>query len=288
MASHGRAAGVGRWLGLGALAAGLFWAAWIYRADLPVLGSAPVAPDVAAPRPVLSHVAALGRLEPRHGVTRVAGPPRAAVVIEKLEVEEGDRVQAGSVLAVLQGIGVERAEVARFGAELANATRELERKARLHRSGSLSDSDYEAAQLRRDVARAGLTRAEAELELSTVRSPIDGQVLTIHARAGERVGPEGIAELGDTTAMYAVAEVYEADIGRVHVDQQARVSSPALSRTLLGRVERIGLEVGKKDVLSTDPVADADARVVEVDIRLDDPEPAAALTNLRVDVVIEP
>ena len=49
-----------------------------------------------------------------------------------------------------------------------------------------------------------------------------------------------------------------------------------------------GLKVGKKDVLSTDPVADADARVVEVDIRLDDAEPAAALTNLRVDVTIEP
>jgi HlyD family secretion protein len=53
-------------------------------------------------------------------------------------------------------------------------------------------------------------------------------------------------------------------------------------------VERIGLEVGKKDVLSTDPVADADARVVEVEIRLRDSEPAAALTNLRVEVVLEP
>ncbi|MEN8160523.1 MAG: efflux RND transporter periplasmic adaptor subunit, partial [Myxococcota bacterium] len=228
------------------------------------------------------------RLEPRRGVIRVAGPPRAAVVIEKLEVDEGDLVKAGAVLAVLQGIGLERAEVARFRAELANATRELERNTRLHRKGSLSDSEFEAAALRRDVARAGLERAQAGLELSTVRSPIDGQVLEIHAREGERVGPEGIAELGETTAMYAIAEVYEADIGRVRVGQQARVTSPALPRALLGRVERIGLKVGKKDVLSTDPVADADARVVEVEIRLDDSEPAAALTNLRVDVVIEP
>jgi HlyD family secretion protein len=272
------------------VAAALLWFAWTHRADLPMLGSeaaAPV-PAVAAPAPgTLSRVAALGRLEPHRGVIRVAGPPRAAVVIEKLEVEEGARVAAGAVLAVLQGSALQRAEAARFRAELANATRELERKSRLHRRGSLSDSDFEAAQLRRDVARAGLARAEADLELSTVRSPIDGQILEIHAREGERVGPEGIAELGETSAMYAVAEVYEADIGRVRVGQQARVSSPALPRTLLGRVERIGLKIGKKDVLSTDPVADADARVVEVDIRLDDPEPAAALTNLRVDVVIE-
>ena len=57
---------------------------------------------------------------------------------------------------------------------------------------------------------------------------------------------------------------------------------------LTGQVERIGLLIGKKDILKTDPVADADARVVEVDIRMEDPESAARLTNLRVDVVIEP
>jgi HlyD family secretion protein len=209
-------------------------------------------------------------------------------VIEKLEVEEGESIEAGQVLAVLQGIGLQRAEVTRFHAELAHATRELERKARLYRKGTLSDTEFEASQLRRDVARAELERAQAALELSTVRSPIDGQLLEIHARESERVGPEGIAELGETGAMYAVAEVYEADIGRVRVGQLAQVTSPALPRALVGRVERIGLKVGKKDVLSTDPVADADARVVEVEIRLDDPEPAAALTNLRVDVVIEP
>jgi HlyD family secretion protein len=272
-------------------AAVLVWLGWTYRAFLPTgsLRAVPSGPSVAAPSPdPLSRVAALGRLEPRRGVIRVAGPPRAAVVIEKLEVEEGDVVESGRVLAILQGVGLQRAEVARFRAELAHATRELERKARLYRKGTLSDTDFEAAQLRRDVARAGLERVQADLELSTVRSPIDGQVLEIHAREGERVGPEGIAELGETTAMYAVAEVYEADIGRVRVGQQARVTSPALPRSLLGRVERIGLKVGKKDVLSTDPVADADARVVEVEIRLDDPEPAASLTNLRVDVVIEP
>jgi multidrug efflux pump subunit AcrA (membrane-fusion protein) len=279
------------WFGLVAAAAALLWLGWTYRSSLPTgsLRAVPSGPSVAAPSPApLSRVAALGRLEPRRGVIRVAGPPRAAVVIEKLEVEEGDVVESGRVLAVLQGIGLQRAEVTRFRAELAHATRELERKSRLYRKGTLSDSEFEAAQLRRDVARAGLERAQADLELSTVRAPIDGQVLEIHARGGERVGSEGIAELGETTAMYAVAEIYEADIGRVQVGQQARVTSPALPRALLGRVERIGLKVGKKDVLSTDPVADADARVVEVEIRLDDPEPAAALTNLRVDVVIEP
>jgi HlyD family secretion protein len=236
----------------------------------------------------LERVAALGRIEPQHGVVRLAGPPRPAVVIQELLVREGDEVREDQAIAILAGIGVERAEVARLTAELANAERELARDRKLRRNRVLSESDWQARELARDVARASLARAEAELELSTVRSPIDGQVLEVHAREGERVGAEGIVELGTTTAMFAVAEVYETDIGRVRIGDPALVRSPAWPRELAGRVERIGLKVGKKDVLSTDPVADADARVVEVEIRLREPELAAALTNLRVEVLIGP
>ncbi len=283
-----------RWMvGLGAVAAvaALLW--FVGEEGLQGLSStrpavAPSAAGVGSAPPRLAHVAALGRLEPRGGVIRVAGPPRPAVVIEELLVQEGDAVTKGQPLATLAGIGLQRAEVERLEAELENATRELERNRKLRRDRVLSESKWQAVVLARDVARASLARARADLALSTVHAPIEGQVLEIHAREGERVGPEGIAELGRTAAMYAVAEVYETDIGRVRVGQGARVRSPALPRELRGEVERIGLKIGKKDVLSTDPVADADARVVEVEIRLLEPELAAALTNLRVEVVIEP
>lgn len=236
----------------------------------------------------LTRVAALGRIEPRDGVTHVAGPPRAAVVLAAVSVEEGDRVERGEVIATLAEIGLQRAEVARQRAGLENAEREVARNRELKNKGVLPESTWEAVVLARDVARANLDRAEADLELSSVRSPIDGQVLDLHVRAGERVGADGIAEIGDTSAMYAVAEVYETDIGRVRSGQRAQIRSAALPHDLAGTVERIGLKIGKKDVLSTDPVADADARVVEVRVRLDEPALAAALTNLRVEVVIEP
>jgi HlyD family secretion protein len=221
-------------------------------------------------------------------VYRVAGPPRPAVVIESLAVEEGDRVARGHVIAVLQGIGLQRAEIQRFQAELAHAEREGRRLDQLRRGDAASTAAFEAARLARDVARANLSRAEAELALSQVRAPIEGQILKVHAREGERVGPEGIVEIGETASMYAVAEVYETDVGRMRVGQRARVASPAFASPLGGAVERIGLRIGRQDVLSTDPVADADARVVEVEIRLDDPAAAARLTNLRVDVQFEP
>jgi HlyD family secretion protein len=235
----------------------------------------------------LDKVAALGRIEPRNGVIRVAGPPRATVVIQALTVEEGAWVGKNQVIAVLLGIEVERAEVARLEAELANAKWELARNRALFQKKTISESDLRVFELAQDVAAASLERARAELELSTVRAPIDGQVIEIHARGGERVDADGIMEIGDTATMYAIAEVYETDIGRVRVGQGALIRSPALPQPLAGTVERIGLKIGKKDVLSTDPVADADARVVEVDIRLAESELAARFTNMRVDIVID-
>lgn len=233
-------------------------------------------------------VGALGRIEPLHGVRRIAGPPRPVVVIDTLYVEEGDRVEKGQVLAELAGASIERAEVARLEAELANAERELERNRALRGGNVVSESEFRRLELVRDVARAGLARARAALALLTVRAPLAGTVLDVHARAGERVGEDGIVEIGDTDVMVAVAEVYETDIGRVHEGQHAQVRSPALQAPLHGTVKRIGLKIGKQDVLGTDPVDEVDARVVEVEIHLDEPERAAALTNLRVDVVIGP
>jgi len=99
---------------------------------------------------------------------------------------------------------------------------------------------------------------------------------------------EGVVELGRTDKMYAVAEVYETDIINVKPGQQARVLSPALPAPLSGTVESIGLKVGRMDVLGLDPVAQADARVIEVHILLDEPKAVSHLTNLQVEVEITP
>jgi HlyD family secretion protein len=90
--------------------------------------------------------------------------------------------------------------------------------------------------------------------------------------------------------MYAVAEVYETDISKVRLGQRATITSDAFPAKLQGTVDQIGWEVGKKDVLSTDPAAATDVRVVEVKIGLDSAssQRVAGLTNLQVTVEIEP
>ena len=246
---------------------------------------------VASPPPVggaADRVSALGRLEPEDGVIRVAGPSQPSVVIARLYVDDGDRVKKGQLIATLDTAQMLEATVHRLDAELANARRELARGETLNRSQVLSDSQRESWELKVRVAEAELARARAELELAHVRSPLDGQVLKVHSREGERVGSEGIVELGKTDHMFAIAEVYEEDVRRVRVGQHAVVTSPALEGPLEGKVDWINLRVAKQDAIGNDPAARKDARVVEVKIRLADSVPAAGLTNLQVEVAIGP
>jgi HlyD family secretion protein len=209
-------------------------------------------------------------------------------VVAQLLVKEGDRVEKGATLAILDSHALRRADVERLAAELENAERERRRIEQLHARSSASASELDAARLAARVAQARLDAARARLDLSLVRSPVAGQVLEIHTREGERLGSEGLVEVGETDRMYAVAEVYETDVGRVRLGQRARVASPAFAKPIAGTVEAIGLEIGKMDVLGTDPVAKTDARVVEVRIRLDPGHGVERLTNLQVEVEIEP
>ncbi|WNC30370.1 ABC exporter membrane fusion protein [Thermosynechococcus sp. PKX82] len=137
-------------------------------------------------------------------------------------------------------------------------------------------------------AERNLQLAEARLERTIIRAPRNGRVLRIHTRAGETINERGILELGNTDQMYAVAEVYETDVPRVRVGQPAEIRSRALKAPITGRVAQVGLVVAKNDVTDTDPAAKTDARVVEVKIRLDNSEPVAGLTNMQVEIAIDP
>ncbi len=244
--------------------------------------------SVAAPAPARGPITALGRIEPKDGLIQVAGPSQPSVVVSELLVAKGDRVRHGQIVAHLDTTEIHHAQVERLEAELAQAQADLARNVRLHLGKVVSEAKLDSWQLKVRVLAADLRRARAELARSQVRAPIDGQVVDIHAYPGERVGLDGIVELARTDEIYAIAEVYETEIGRVKPGQRASVASAALPEPLLGRVEWIKPKVGKLDVLGTDPAAKTDARVVEVEIRLDDGDAAAALTNLQVEVTIAP
>ena len=240
--------------------------------------------SAAAPASARS-VTSLGRIEPLNGVYQIAGPSDASVV-SKLWVEEGQMVNQGDILATLDTFGLRTAELKRAEVDLDLARKVLTRQSALRQTSATSEARLEEAERDVLVREAELVAAQERLALARVTAPIAGQVLLVHARAGERIGTSGLLELGQTQHMYVVAEVYETDIGLVKEGQAATISSPALSEALNGNVERIGSIIGKNDILDLDPVARTDSRVVEVFIRLDDSEAVASLTYLQVDVEI--
>ncbi|WP_414551161.1 ABC exporter membrane fusion protein [Anabaena sp. CCY 0017] len=165
-----------------------------------------------------------------------------------------------------------------------------EAKATLEQTSEVRPTDVAIAQAEVDSAIATVEKMQVEVDTAYIRAPQAGQILRVQARPGETIGEEGIVELGETTQMYAIAEIYESDIGKIRPGQTANITSPsnAFTGELSGIVDRIGLKVAKKDVLDSDPTAATDARVIEAKIRLDaaSSQQVANFTNLQVNVEI--
>lgn len=313
------------------------------------LGTESQAHSTAPPR-----VHALGWLEPRGTVVKLSPPSGMEPArVERLLVAEGQWVEAGAVVAVLDTrarreaavaqaqalidaeearlaqvragakageVEAQRAAVRRAEAMLDHAKRERDRSAELHKAAAVSTYEQDqrelevrvaqaaleqargtleavrevrpedvAAQARQvALARAGLDRARADAEAAQVRALTPGRVLKIHCYPGELVRDVGIIEIGQTDVMYAVAEVFEADVARIPPGARAEVFVESTGARVPGVVDGIGQKVGRRSVLNNDPVTDTDARVVEVRIALGakDSEAVAGLSNARVQATI--
>ncbi len=182
---------------------------------------------------------------------------------------------------------------ARYNNTISTLQKQIEReRSILNQLKEVRPVDLAEAQAELDYAIAKVKQIESELEDYYVRVPIAGQILKINTLVGEQVDTsQGIVELGRTDRMYAIAEVYETDVGRVKVGQRATVISEhgGFAGKLQGTVDHVGLQIKKQDILESDPAADKDARVVEVKVSLDpiDSDKVAGLTNLQVRVKID-
>ncbi len=164
-----------------------------------------------------------------------------------------------------------------------------EAKATLSKIVEVRPTDIRVAQAQVMSSTATVKQAQAELDLSYVRAPISGEIIKIHTKPGETVADpkKGIAQIGRTDQMIAVAEVAEEDIGKVHLGQKATISSEnhAFNGQLHGTVINVGRQIGKNDIQGTDPAADVDARVVEVKIALS-PEDSQRVSGLTYGKVV--
>ncbi len=161
-------------------------------------------------------------------------------------------------------------------------------KATLSGIAEVRPVDIAAAEAEVKNASSTFKRAETSLFQAYVRAPSSGQILKIHTRAGEKIGAAGILDLAETGQMVAVAEIYQTDISKIKLGQQAVITSQAFAGKLGGIVSHIGLQVNQQNVFSNQPGQNFDSRVIEVKIRLnaEDSKRVASLTNLQVQTAI--
>lgn len=164
-----------------------------------------------------------------------------------------------------------------------------EAKASLKKLKEVRPVDVQVAQSQLEKEKASVLEAKANLDLAYVKAPIDGKILKINSFPGESISEKGIVDLAQTQEMYVIAEIYETDISKIKVGQVASISSMALPRKLTGTVDKIGVQIGKRNVVNNDPAINTDSRVAEIKIRLnsEDVNEAANFINLQVDVKVE-
>jgi HlyD family secretion protein len=202
-------------------------------------------------------VSATGTLNP---VTTVQVGSQISGTIAALNADFNSRVKAGQILAQLDPTFL-RAQVAQSEAEQERAVvaqrqaeREYARLTPLREEGLSSQAEIDAAESALEAAKAtvkgadaALTRAETNLRYATIRSPIDGIVVSRNVDVGQTVAaslsaPTIFTIANDLTRMQLEAWVDEADIGRITVGQAVSFTVDAFPElTFDGLVEQIRL-----------------------------------------------
>ncbi len=168
---------------------------------------------------------------------------RTQGVVRELLVEEGDWVEEGRKLAVLendeQRIAFEQAK-----ATYENKRREHERSKKLHAQNLLSDEEYDTAA--REAVEAKHTAELAELMLSrtVIRSTFSGQVLTRHLDLGATVNDgTPVYDIADLSPLYADVQVPERQVARLEANQLVRLITDENGDKGMARIERIAPQV---------------------------------------------
>ncbi len=238
--------------------------------------------------PTITAVAALGQLSPSGEIRQLAAPisqfgssPRIVEIL----VNEGDFVKKGDILAIFENAEKLIADLER-NENLINTINEeitLKKDQMQRYELALSKDVYsivdfsqrkdELLKLQKQKINLIGDQKNIKIDLfnSKLRSPIDGFILGINTRVGERAQNEATLDIGSSQKMEALIEVYESDIDRVFISQNVELSSEngGFQKILKGKVIRISPKVKQRKVLSTDPTGDADSRIIEVLVKLD-------------------
>lgn len=176
--------------------------------------------------------------------------PQSGGRIQKINVDVGSFVSRGQVLAEMDAVQLTQSRL-----QLTNSETELARLKQLYEQGGLSRSDYEAAELQYNVAKASYENLEQN---TLLRSPINGVVTARNYDRGDMYSMgQPIFTVQQITPVKLLIGVSETDYTKVKVGQNVSIIADALpGRTFTGTVKRIY------------PVMDAASHTFKVEVQV--------------------
>lgn len=221
-------------------------------------GTLTLATDRVAPIKVTSTITATGALEP---VMKVEVGTQVSGIIAKLYVDFNDEVKAGQVIAEMDKVTLE-SEYQSALSQLSSAKneydyrkKEYERVKTLHDKELVSDSDYDLALYNYqkaknsyDQSNSSMAKVKRNLSYATIKSPIDGVVISKAVEEGQTVAagfstPTLFTIANDLTKMQVIANIDEADIGQVKEGQRVEFAVDAFPDDVFGgEVKQVRLE----------------------------------------------
>jgi len=198
-----------------------------------------------------SAIQAPARVAFRDGAVSEVGPPFAGRVVG-VHVRTGDQVRRDDPLVTLDSpeAASVRTSMASATASLREARAALDRERRMLEKGVGIERDRLAAETRVSELEAELSRARVTAALAgtgegatlILRAPIAGTVTRLNATVGMafQQGPEPLLEIGDPSALWIVADVFERDLPLVREGARAVVEMPSLNGPIEGRVSSVG------------------------------------------------
>jgi membrane fusion protein, multidrug efflux system len=160
--------------------------------------------------------------------------------VRQIYVEEGDAVQAGQVLARLDGDRL-RLTLAQTDANLRKLERDYKRTLELAEKGLLPKSTAENTKYDLDALRAGYESARLELSYTEIRAPINGVISARKIKVGNTIGPnDPTFTVTDLDPLLAFVHVPEKEFRKIAPGQNAEVVIDALGGArFTGTISRI-------------------------------------------------
>lgn len=168
--------------------------------------------------------------------------PEMAGILQKVFVQEGQRVRKGQVLASIDDGGMgSQLEQAKTQAELARTT--FERQKRLWDQNIGSEIQYLQAKTDYEARENAVKQLQSQLGKSTITAPFSGIVDDVIKDEGTVVSPgpgSEVFRIVNLSEMYIEVEVPERYLGDISEGKEAHVYFPVLGDSIVSKVRTTG------------------------------------------------